>query len=57
MWRMRSDRKKTAPLSTPDEQQVATLVVGGDLRAELAYAPGEVIWLDEDLPDGVVAHA
>ncbi len=50
--------KKTAPLRTPDEQQVALGVVGGDGSAELGDAPTKRLRVDEDIPDvGVhVAH-
>ena len=56
MWRMRSERKKTAPLSTPDEQQVAVGVVGADLLPERRDALLELVGLDEDLADLGVAH-
>ena len=46
--------KNTAPLSTPDQEQVAARVVGGDLGAELADARLDRILLDEDLADGLL---
>ena len=49
--RIRSAMKKTAPLSTPDQQQVAALVVGRDLGPELGHARGERLPVDQDLAD------
>ncbi len=43
-------------LEDADEQQVATVVVAGDLGAELADAVLELVGLDEDLADHRVAH-
>ena len=51
MWRMRSERKNTAPLRTPMSSRFLSCVVAGDLFAQLAHPPAEILGRDEDLPD------
>ena len=46
--RMRSDRKTTAPVRTPDQHGLAAGVVAGDLPAQLVDPARQLVGVDED---------
>ena len=55
-WRIRSERKKTAPLSTPIRSRSRPGVVARDLAGQLAHAMRQLVGLDEDVAYVRVRH-